>query len=89
MWWFLAGDGIALQCIATTTAAATASLPPLAVQNSEGRGGTLLWRQEEGDSEYRENLHLESRAFDYARIFTDGLHRSTHTELQTKEEKGE
>ena len=39
--WFLAGNGIALQCIATaTTAAAAASeLPPSAVQDSEGRGG--------------------------------------------------
>jgi hypothetical protein len=50
MWWFLAGDAIALQCVAT----ATASLPPSAVQNSEGRGGTLPWQQ--GDSEYIEQI---------------------------------
>jgi len=41
--WFLAGNGIALQCIATATTAAAAAaaseLPPSAVQDSEGRGG--------------------------------------------------
>ena len=37
--WFLAGNGIALQCIATaaTAAAAASQLPPSAVQ---GRGGS-------------------------------------------------
>jgi len=42
--WFLAGNGIALQCIATATTAAAAAaaaseLPSSAVQDSEGRGG--------------------------------------------------
>jgi hypothetical protein len=54
MWWFLAGDAVALQCAATATTAATASLPPSAVQNSEGRGVTLPWQQ--GDSEYIEQI---------------------------------
>ena len=41
----MAGNGIALQCIATATTAAAAAaaaaseLPPSAVQDSEGRGG--------------------------------------------------